>query len=256
MSSDHTSSESQAFYVGYLPLPSPHKRFVAGLVSLLVVGMIGMGALIASTQRSPGKTAVVSVEMGTWSGTVYNEPYPMMIHDDGSIHLLMGMGKFSVADTAAEFEGLRCEVDGWALDRSNRRAIQLDMSDTALRAVSGKVQPKPIESAASGSIELIGEIVDGKCFLGMMKPGDGKTHKACATLCIEGGLPPMFASASQSESGQLPLVLVDGSTELPSGVLELVGEPVQITGQLSMFGTLPILRMNTGSVQRWNGKSP
>jgi len=66
----------------------------------------------------------------------------------------------------------------------------------------------------------------------------------------------MFASATQSESGQLPLVLVDGSTELPSGVLELVGEPVQITGQLSMFGPLPILRMNTGSVQRWNGKSP
>jgi hypothetical protein len=36
---------------------------------------------------------------------------------------------------------------------------------------------------------LIGEIVDTKCFLGVMNPGEGKVPRECAALCLSGGIP-------------------------------------------------------------------
>jgi hypothetical protein len=255
MSSNNTSTTGQDFYVGYLPVPRAHKRFLAVLVPILIIGMVGIGSLVAITQRSPGYTDVVSSQISTWQGTVYSNPYPMLVHDDGSIHLLIGIGKFGVADRVLPFEGQRCTVDGWGLARSDRRAIQIDLAEDAIKAVDGHVSTVPVTNPSSlERVELIGEIVDGKCFLGAMKPGDGKAHKACATLCIRGGLPPMFVS--NKPMSQLPLVLVDGSTELPKSILGLVGEPVRISGEMSKFGTLSVLNLDSEDIHRWSGDAP
>ena len=37
-----------------------------------------------------------------------------------------------------------------------------------------------------------GEIVDSKCYLGVMNPGNLKAHRACAINCIQGGVPPVL----------------------------------------------------------------
>lgn len=251
------SEKAPDFYVGYLGLPARHKRFLTKLLVFAVIGMVGIGGLVGLSQRSPGHTEVLSSAIATWSGTVFVEPYPMMVHDDGSIHLLIGIGKFGVADRAMEFDGRYCEVDGWALARSDRRAIQLDLAEDSIREGDGVARSSPAEKRGDqAQIELIGEIVDGKCFLGAMKPGDGKAHKSCATLCIEGGLPAMFVSDSRLGLDQLPLVVVDGSAELPDAVLGLVGEPVRVAGSLSFVGTLPILSINSDGVERWSGELP
>ena len=42
------------------------------------------------------------------------------------------------------------------------------------------------------------EIVDSKCFLGVMTPGAGRTHSACASLCLRGGIPPALLSCARS----------------------------------------------------------
>jgi hypothetical protein len=41
-----------------------------------------------------------------------------------------------------------------------------------------------------GLVKLTGEIVDSKCFLRVIAPGSGKTHKECASLRLRGGIPP------------------------------------------------------------------
>ena len=41
---------------------------------------------------------------------------------------------------------------------------------------------------------MSGEVVDTKCYAGAMSPGDGKVHKACASLCLFGGIPPLFVA--------------------------------------------------------------
>jgi hypothetical protein len=65
------------------------------------------------------------------------------------------------------------------------------------------------ESFADRPIEVRGEIVDSKCFLGVMVPGSGKTHKDCASLCLRGGIPP--ALYVRDQSGQIVALAPDGT---------------------------------------------
>ena len=48
----------------------------------------------------------------------------------------------------------------------------------------------PYESL--GKQTFVGEIVDSKCFLGVMNPGRLTPHRACAIRCISGGVPPVL----------------------------------------------------------------
>lgn len=46
---------------------------------------------------------------------------------------------------------------------------------------------RPVEIL--GSISLLREIIDPKCYFGVMKPDYGKVHRSCAIRCIAGGIP-------------------------------------------------------------------
>ena len=58
-----------------------------------------------------------------------------------------------------------------------------------------------------GRVRLAGEIVDSKCWLGVMKPAEGKSHKDCAIRCISGGAPAALV-ARDGRGGAAVLLLV------------------------------------------------
>ncbi len=240
------------FYVGYLPTPPSHRRFLLLMIPALCIALVLVAMALAGRQRDPGATLVQSGEIESWSGTVFVDPYPMIITDDNTIHLVMGIGKFGVRDRVDEFDGVRCTVEGWRLMRSDRRGIQLALEPDAIRRdQSGKDAVSKPDLGVGEPVRLIGEIVDGKCFIGAMKPGDGKAHKACAILCIDGGLPPLFASIKPDDFETLPLVRVNGKAELTGGLLRLAGEPVVVEGILRSVGGLAVLDTTPEQVRRW-----
>ena len=51
---------------------------------------------------------------------------------------------------------------------------------------------------------MAGEICDGKCETGAMRPGNGIAHRACAILCLAGGVPPVFVTAAPGGGRELP----------------------------------------------------
>jgi len=240
------------FYVGYLPTPKSHRKFLLLVIPMLFVGMIVLSMALAGRQRDPGATIVQTGAIESWSGTVFVDPYPMIITDEGDIYFIMGIGKFGVAQRVAQFDGLRCLVDGWRLARNDRRGIQLAPEPDAIRGdPSGKAAVIKPEVNGGEPVRLVGEIVDGKCYIGAMKPGDGKGHKACAILCIDAGLPPLFVSANPNEFQTLPLVRINGKAELTDEILQLAGEPVIIDGYLRSVGGLVILDTTPEQVRRW-----
>jgi hypothetical protein len=83
-----------------------------------------------------------------------------------------------------------------------------------------------------------------------MKPGGGKTHKACAALCIAGGVPPMLVTrfAGGGETFYL-LVAADGGAANEIA-LPLVGEPVEASGRLERSGDLSVLRIEPNGLRR------
>lgn len=239
-------------YVGYLQMPARHRRFVVAAGAAFVVLLAAAGGVVAVSQRDPGDAVWDTGTERTWAGVVRMEPYPMLVDEEGAARLIVGMGKFAVRDRVAPFDGRACEVRGFALAREHRRVIELSMDGDAIREVPGARVPAA-ETAPPGAGEdvvVIGEIVDGKCYLGAMKPGDGKAHKACAVLCISGGLPPLVAADVPGAGRLYPLLRVDGSAALPESVLEVVGEPVRIQGRLSVQHGFPVLDVETGGISR------
>ena len=93
-----------------------------------------------------------------------------------------------------------------------------------------------------GVVELKGEIVDSKCFLGVMVPGSGKTHKECASLCLRGGIPP--ALSVQDRAGHSSLLLLVGPTGDPIGAraLQVAGEAISLTGSIQRRGGWLVLQ--------------
>jgi hypothetical protein len=99
---------------------------------------------------------------------------------------------------------------GTRIHRGTSAAIEIDPSSlvTGQAAEGSSVGAELPERSAGGLglMELTGEIVDSKCFLGVMVPGAGKTHKDCASLCLRGGIPP--ALHVQDRDGRSALLLL------------------------------------------------
>ena len=106
------------------------------------------------------------------------------------------------------------------------------------------------EARSLGTFTFTGEIIDSKCFLGVMNPGTLKPHRACATRCISGGIPPMLAvRTSDGATMYLLLVSKDGQT-VNKEVLDLIAEPVTITGEMVQHGDLLFLHADPATYQR------
>jgi hypothetical protein len=93
-----------------------------------------------------------------------------------------------------------------------------------------------------GLVTLRGEIVDSKCYFGVMNPGRGKVHRDCAVRCISGGVPP--ALLVKHQDGNLRTILLTGSDGQPLGqeVLEYVAEPLAVTGRLAVINSELVLK--------------
>jgi hypothetical protein len=102
-----------------------------------------------------------------------------------------------------------------------------------------------------GTVVLRGEIVDSKCFLGVMTPGQGKTHRACASLCLRGGLPA--ALLVDAGDGAMRLVLLVTRTGDPvdaAAGAAAPGAPIEARGELARTRGWWTLRTDPASWRR------
>lgn len=244
------------FYVGYLPTPPRHLRFVQRLVWATLVWIVVLGVVIASRAGDPGPAVWDTSVVRVWTGALVTEPYPMLLPDDGTpAFLIVQMGKAGAHGRVASLADRRVEVRGYLLERDGRRMIELDADLPGADAIldlgpAGRADPIQTRVGGAGTaVDLAGEIVDGKCFLGAMKPGDGPSHKSCATLCIRGGLPAMLLT---TENGRpvFRLLLIDGRGDLPEDLLALVAEPIRVRGRLSTRHGVPVILADASDVTR------
>ncbi|MEM1166772.1 MAG: hypothetical protein AAGI30_10840 [Planctomycetota bacterium] len=230
-------------YVGYLPMPPRVRTFVRVVAPVILWGLFAISAVCAWHLRDVGD-AVWESATSTWTGTVVIEPYPMLITTDDSGETVampvVSDIKFGEHERLGPHDGTVVELTGWRLARERREMISLVPDDTAIRPLGGV--PSMPERSVVGEVAIVGELVDGKCYLGAMKPGDGKAHKACAIQCIESGLPMMLAPVDTSQ----PLVLVTGWRDQPiweAQIRDLVAQPVVVRGAMSEIAGLGILEI-------------
>lgn len=233
------------FYVGYLPLPAGYLRFIRIAVPSLLWLMVLAAALVALMQRSPGNAVWEDGQPIERTGTLYEKPYPYIV-DGGAAVFLVEQGKRGTQDRARGLDGQRVRVTGWRLQRDGREILELVPEASALQPDSGSPLADPRPTKTLGPTTLRGEIVDYKCYLGAMKPGDGKGHKACAILCMTGGIPAMLVT--HETAGPLYTLLADANGDpIDEAIIAMAAEPVEVSGELVEVGPLRVLKVQSAS---------
>jgi hypothetical protein len=184
--------------------------------------------------------------------------------------LLVAPGKHGAGALATPFDGQRVTLDATRIQRGNAVMFEVapgtiaadpaasaadtsspgtslggtlsagkSLAGTSLASTSSTGNVVAPEAAAAGTssregtpVTLRGEIVDSKCFLGVMVPGDGKTHKDCASLCLRGGIPPALVVRDREGRSALLLLVSESGGSLAGhpAASRFAGEPIELTG--------------------------
>ena len=241
------NSDNEEFYIGYAPRPP---RRIARTISRAVVGLNALAAAVALVlvfaQRPFARSTFEFQQYREFTGEMELKPYPALLvvrpgDKEYSRYLLVAPGKHGADAEVRSFAGEAVQLRGSLIYRDGQTMVEL---------VPGSVQalrkePAAVSFATLGEVTLTGEIVDSKCFLGVMNPGRTKVHRDCAARCISGGIPPAFVTAD----GFYLLVGGDGRA-VQHEVLDWVGETIEVTGTVVRSGETLILRAEPMSFRR------
>lgn len=225
------------FYVGYRPLPRAHRIFLRRVAPAILWAMVLICGLTLLLMKPPGSGTWETGQLLGLTGVVRTKPYPMVEvrAEDGSIEtlLLTGIGKRG-APVSDFFDNGHCIVRGYPLEREGHRILELmDGHEGMIRLGRQEDAWPPPEPMIYGPVVFRGEILDSKCWHGAMKPGEGRAHKACATLCVRGGIPPLLITRDPAGGLNQTYLLTDAAGgSAAAQVLPYLGEPVEVRGTL------------------------
>ncbi|MEL6477192.1 MAG: hypothetical protein AAFR17_07675 [Pseudomonadota bacterium] len=249
------AEDRSPYFIGFLPVPMGLRPFLLTIAAALLVLFAGVGLLIGATQDDPGPGAFrFDYGRQTVTGVLELRPYPLIRVIEGSEHvpagrtlMLSGGGKTGVMDRAMPLDGQLATASGVILSRGDLDMLQVRGGAAGLGPAEGAA-PAP-ETEQLGRWRLSGEICDGKCLVGAMRPGRGLAHKACANLCIVGGVPPVFVSTQPMEGSAFLLVAGPDGGDMPAALLDDVGAFIELEGEVERRGDLLILRADPSSLR-------
>lgn len=248
------SDKHPPFFVGYLPVPQGLKQWLLAITASMILGMAAVGFAMGVAQDDPGPGAFrFDYGRQTVTGVIELTPYPLVRVTEGNERIkpgttlmLSGQGKSSVDARAIPLDGQLAEVSGIVLQRGTLNMLQLRGGQNGISAADGDAPEQ--SSMPLGRWKLAGEICDGKCLAGAMRPGTGLAHKACANLCLIGGVPPVFVSSQPVDGSEFLLVTGPDGAPLPTTLYDQVGEFITIEGEVERRGDLLLFSVDPTTV--------
>jgi hypothetical protein len=251
---------SDEFYIGWEQRAAPGiGRRTRGVALVLLVLAVLSAAALAVSQRLIGASVFEFGELKTFTGILAVEPYPhLLVPRPGvtegagafSSYYLVAEWKFGLPPQALQsFDGHAVTLQGTLIYRGNQTMIQV--ADKTLQMAKTPVPPLTGQAIIPlGRQTLTGEIVDSKCYLGVMNPGQLTPHRACAIRCLSGGIPPVLLVRPQNGPPIYLLLVSAQGKPVNQQVLEYVAEPVSITGEVERQGEFLILRADPATYER------
>ncbi len=246
-------------YIGWAKAPAVDRRFLLLSAPLLLGATTGLGWLVAKNLGDPGAGKWETGATHVVLGALAMKPYPMIrVADESAAFgvrsvLIVAQGKCTSGLNLADYDGTPVRARGVLIERNDRRMLEVPLSVNQwiepIRAdLPGVLVDPPMERL--GRFALAGQIMDSKCFFGVMRPGRGKTHKACAALCLRGGVPPSFWARDEKGRESVLLMTDAGGGPLGEDILPLVADPVEAQGEIVRVGDLLQFRANAGAFRR------
>jgi hypothetical protein len=149
--------------------------------------------------------------------------------------LLVAPGKHGADSFVTTFEGKNVRLQGQLIYRDGQTMVEIDPKTIKMMESA----PSGSETTDLGTATLTGEIVDSKCYLGVMNPGRGKVHRDCAARCLSGGIPPALLTST----GEIVLLVNhDGKAFARDTLREFVDEVVVVRGELVRRGDIKMVQ--------------
>jgi len=232
------------FYIGWMPIaPKGFAKHVKKVLLILFPAALILGFLLSTSQK---KFSDARFEFGILTevkGVYDNDPVPMLKIYDGfrfkkSI-LLVGYGKHGAETAIMElekqkgisFKGKEITIKGTLMYGDGKTLLQVDKNDNPVINVGQAFAYQTVEQEL-GQMTLTGEIVDPKCYFGVMKPGEGKVHRDCAIRCILGGIPPVLHVQNEKGENNYYLIAGPNGEKMNQAVQAVVAEPVTIQARV------------------------
>ena len=240
------------FYVGYFdPAPKRLGKFLRLVAAGALVVAVAAAVVTAAGQRELPATAFEYGTVRTFEGFVVADPYPSLIVPRGPVssrYLLVGPGKFGAGDLVEPLIGGWAALEGTLVYRDGQAMVQVEPGSVA--PADGMAPPARGTDVDLGERYVEGEIVGSKCYLGVMNPGSGIAHRACATLCIRGGIPPLLKVRHADGRNEGVLLVGPDGEALGEGLSGLVAAPVGVTGRLVRRGSATLLHVDPADIRR------
>ncbi len=242
-------------FVGYAKTPTVDRRFLLGFGAVTIGLTSAMAWVIAKKQPPGGRGAWDMGAQVSLSGFVAAAPYAhIRLLENGRVRtVLLGCetkcGARERLDEIAFSTG-SAQVRGSMLERDGYRMLATASSADWITPDAGIIEPPAPQEEDLGEARLAGEILDTKCWFGAMRPNEGLSHKACATLCIASGVPPYFGVRDRQGRERALMITDPEGRALIQPILEYVAEPIEAVGRIVRIDDLFQFRMDPGSIQR------
>lgn len=238
------------FFIGWLGrLPRRTREVVIASALGLILGFGLTALVVGASQNDPGDGAIRWGSNVAERGVILAQPYPHLRtepsaeHPDGQTFLLTLPGKRGAQPPAEQYDGQVVDVTGVWSRRGDIALIQLAGADAVKpSAAPGSVELTPVENR--GYWRISGEICDGKCWLGAMRPGAGVAHKACANLCLTGGAPPVLVLTQPVEGSEFLLLADPQGKPLGEDLKGLTAILLTLEGALERRGDLLVFKVD------------
>ncbi len=248
-----TPKSADPFFVGFFKkVPRSIAVFALTAGAAMAGVMVAAALVLPAGMSDPGSGRYADdLKGGLLRGVIDPLPYPILrvAPTDGAPARAVLLG-------GASKIGVQGQLPGPAAPGTSTGGVFVRRGDLEMLLVGdGALQPAPEAAFVPAPAEplgrwrLTGEICDGKCEAGAMKPGSGLAHKACANLCIVGGLPAVLVMAQPVEGRTVVLLADHDGGPTPAALQDLTAVPVEMTGDLERRDDLLIFRIDAGSVR-------
>jgi hypothetical protein len=246
--------KNNEFFVGYLKAPQSIVSFYKIVIPIILLISVAVGGGLSLNQQSAGKGVAELSNESTMSGYLTLDPYPVLhyVGKGKRSVILVDRFKKSANELLQPYVNQWITVSGLPIVRGDWTMLQVS-ADADVQLVSSNTEFEVVDHYL-GEVTFEGEIIDSKCFLGVMKPGGGKVHRACARLCLLGGVPPMLAVKNKLGERLGYLLMNEDGSSASIPLSDKVAVPVKLSGTLLQRGELQYVRLNGDDVQLLTGK--
>jgi hypothetical protein len=236
------------FYIGWEDKCPPQLAKRLRAVVLGIAGIVaGVVSLVAISQGRFDDGTFEFGQQRTFSGVLLELPVPMLrvTGNSGAVtnHLLVGFGKHGLPDFARGHDGAKVRFNGTLIHRDGLRMIE--MNDAASFEILGPpaAPERRMAGESPGEVALTGELVDTKCWSGVMRPATGKVHRACAIRCLSGGVPPGLL-VRDAQHNAIVVLLAGADGETLEFDIEWAARVLEVRGRLEWHDEVPVVRVS------------